>query len=394
MPWKVNGVVEQRLQFILEWQHQEAGLAELCRRFEISRPTAYTWLARYQTAGLDGLQDRSRAPRSHPNQVSERVEGQILEIRAKYPLWGARKIRSLLLRRGCRGPVPAASTIGLILKENGLTVAQRPHARAPQRTAPLREPDCANRVWCADFKGWFRTGDGRRCYPLTITDAYSRYLLRCQRVRAEDTRHARPVFETAFREFGLPERMRTDNGSPFGSNGDSGLTALAVWWIKLGIWPERIRPGQPQENGRHERMHLTLKQATALPPAGTGRQQQWRFDRFRREYNEERPHEGLGQGTPAEFYERSLRPFPARVPEVTYGPQEQVRTVDKAGQLGWRGKAIFVSHALWGEPVGLEPIAPGAWRAHFSFYELGVLEEGRTRLWTPEHWRKRDEEGQ
>jgi putative transposase len=393
MPWKANGVMEQRVRFVLEWDKQERNLAELCREYEISRQTGYTWLERYRVEGLEGLQNRSRAPHRHPNQVGPEAAEQVLQIRARYPLWGARKIRSQLARKVGSGPVPAASTIGVILRENGLTVPQPRRSRAPRRTAPLTHADGPNRVWCADFKGWFRTGDGRRCDPLTITDAYSRYLLRCQAVKAEDVQHSQPVFEMAFREFGLPERIRTDNGTPFGSNGETGLTALAVWWIKLGIWPERIRPGQPQENGRHERMHLTLKQATASPPASSWRQQQRRFDLFRQEYNQERPHEALGQVPPAEFYQPSNRPWPSRLPEVIYGPGQQVRRVGRRGQIKWDGAKIFVSHALAGEAVGLQQITPLAWRVNFSFYELGVLEESRTRLWTPEQWQKRNAEG-
>lgn len=391
MPWKVQDVVEQRLRFVMEWRRQEFSLAELCRQYEITRPTGYKWLERYTAEGLAGLRDRSRAPQAHPNQTPEGVEQQVLAVRAQYPLWGARKIRAHLQRRGCCGPVPATSTIGLILKEHGLTVARPRRVRAGRGGEGLVEADGPNRVWCADFKGWFRTGDGRRCDPLTISDGYSRYLLRCQAVQGEDTLHAKPVFEAAFREYGLPERLRTDNGAPFGSNGDTGLTGLAVWWIQLGIWPERIRPGQPQENGRHERLHLTLKQATAAPPAASRREQQRRFDRFRQEYNDERPHEALGQVPPAEFYGPSPRAWPRKLPEVSYGPDVAVRWVEPGGRIRWRGQRVFISHALAGEPVGLEQIGEEAWRVSFSFYPLGVAEGERTRLWTPAQWRKREE---
>lgn len=390
MPWKVHDVVEQRLRFLMEWQKREFSLAELCRQHDITRQTGYKWLERYEAEGLDGLRDRSRAPHEHANQIGEAVAEQILALRAKYPLWGARKIRAYLQRQGCCGPVPVSSTIGQILKEHGLTVPRKTRTKAPRRTDPLAEADGPNRVWCADFKGWFCTGDGRRCDPLTITDGYSRYLLRCQAVKGEDTLHAKPVFEAAFREFGMPERLRTDNGAPFGSNGDTGLSSLAVWWIKLGIWPERIRPGKPQENGRHERMHLTLKQATASPPAGSWREQQRRFDRFRQEYNEERPHEALGQVPPAEFYGASNREWPRKLPEVSYGNDAEVRWVEQGGRIRWRGQRLFVSHALAGEPVGLEQIGPEAWRVNFSFYVLGVAHGNGTRLWTPEQWRQRE----
>lgn len=393
MPWKVEDVMEQRLRFVIESRKKADSFSELCRQFEITRQTGYKWLGRYQAQGLEGLRDHSRAPRDHPNEVMEPVERQILGLRAKYPLWGARKIRAHLINNGCVGIVPACSTIGIILNEHGLTVPQKRRIRTSRGGEPLAHADGPNRVWCTDFKGWFRTADGVRCDPLTITDAHSRYLLRCQIVKAEDTLHAKPVLEAAFREFGLPERLRTDNGAPFGSNGDTGLSALAVWWIKLGIYPERIRPGKPQENGRHERMHLTLKQATASPPARNRREQQRRFDEFRREYNEVRPHEALGQVPPATVYTASAREWPRQLPKVEYGPDQEVRWVDAGGRTRWHGTRIFISHALAGEPVGLEQIGPEAWRVTFNFYELGVAEEHRTRLWTPTEWRKREGQG-
>ncbi len=391
MPWKVECVVEQRMRFILEWQQEEFSLAELCRQHHISRQTGYKWLERFEVEGLEGLRDRSRAPHEHPNEVSEAIERQILAVRGKYLLWGARKVRAHLLRKGCSGAVPAASTIGLILKSHGLTVVRKGRPRRGPRGEPLAQADAPNRIWCADFKGWFRTGDGTRCDPLTITDGHSRYLLRCQAVKGEDTLHAKPVFEAAFREYGLPDRMRTDNGVPFGSNGSTGLSALAVGWIKLGIYPERIRPGKPQDNGRHERMHLTLKQATATPPAWSWREQQRRFDRFREEYNQERPHEALGQVPPASCYQPSERSWPTRLPEIAYDPDFEVRRVEQGGQIRWRGQKVFVSHALAGEPVGLKQIGSAAWQMQFSLYGLGVVEGERTRLWTPEQWRRRSE---
>ena len=388
MPWRTT-VVEQRMGFLVDWQRREYSLAELCRQYEISRPTAYKWIERYEVEGVEGLQDRSRAAYEHPNEVSEAVEKQFLAVRGKYPLWGARKIRAHLTRNGCSGPVPAASTIGAMLQSHGLTVSQKRNSKAPSRTEPLGHADAPNRVWCADFKGWFYTGDGKRCDPLTITDGYSRYLLRCQAVKGEDTLHSKPVFEAAFREYGLPERMRTDNGAPFGSNGDLGLTGLSVWWIKLGIRPERIRRGKPQENGRHERMHRTLKQATASPPGRNRREQQVRFDRFREEYNKVRPHEALGQVPPAEYYEDSPRQYPVRLAEVEYDNDLEVRWVEQGGRIRWHGERIFVSHALEREPVGLKQIGEQAWEMYFKDYVLGVVEDGRTCLWTLEKWARR-----
>jgi len=235
---------------------------------------------------------------------------------------------------------------------------------------------------------WFRTSDGTRIDPLTITDAYSRYLLRCQAVPATDYQHSKPIFEAAFREYGLPERIRTDNGAPFGSNGDSGLTGLSVWWIKLGIRPERIEPGKPEQNGRHERMHRTLKQATATPAAANRRRQQDSFDRFRREYNDERPHEALGQVPPASVYVASGRPYLARLAEPDYPGEWESRLVARGGQFRWRNAHVFAAHALEGERIGLEPLDNSCWRVWFRFYELGILGEN-TRIWRPDQWAKR-----
>ena len=389
MPWKVSDVVEQRFRFIVEWQREEFGLAELCRQHQISRQTGYKWIERFEAEGVDGLSDRSRAPKQHPNQVAESVESHILGLRAKYPLWGARKIGAYMRNKQTAG-TPANSTIGALLKANGLTVPRKQRQRTARSSEPLAHADAPNRVWCADFKGWFLTGDGVRCDPLTITDADSRYLLRCQAVGREDTVHAKPVFEAAFREYGLPERLRTDNGAPFSGPGGTGLSGLSVWWIRLGIHPERIERGKPQQNGRHERMHLTLKNATASPPAANRRAQQRRFDEFRQEYNQERPHEALGMGVPAAVYVPSGRAWPTRLPEIGYDGDWEVRRVEKGGRIRWHGNRVFISHALAGEPVGLKPVADEAWEAYYSFYTLGVVERDRTRLWTPEQWRVRE----
>ena len=388
MPWKETDVWEQRFRFIEEWKSEDWTLAELCREFGVTRKTGYKWVERYEACGVEGLRDESRAPHTHPHAVGDEMEQRITALRGQHPLWGARKIHRVLERDGA-DPVPAESTIGSILKANGLTVPRKRRSRARPNQTPLAHASEANKVWCADFKGWFRSRDGERIDPLTISDAYSRYLLRCQTVKAADTEHSKPIFEAAFREYGLPERLRTDNGAPFGSNSDSGLTRLAVWWIKLGICPERIEPGKPQQNGRHERMHRTLKQATASPPARDRRAQQRRFDEFLREYNQERPHEALGQATPASHYQPSTRIYPRRMVKVEYPAAWPVRQVYQGGQMSWHRESVFVSHALEGEPVGLEPVGERLWRAWFSFYELGILDGAALRIWRPDQWVKR-----
>lgn len=366
--------MEERMRFVSDWTSDDWNMAELCRFYGVSRATGYKWVGRYLAGGVEALRDVSRAPHEHPNETSQEVEDKVIGLREKHPSWGAPKIRARLAAELTGQRLPAESTIGALLKRNGLTVPRKRRRSSRPASQPLAQAGSANAVWCADFKGWFRTQDGRRVDPLTITDSYSRYLLRCQALVAPDYAHSKPVFEAAFREYGLPERMRTDNGAPFGSNGESGLTRLSVWLIKLGILPEHIQAGKPQQNGRHERMHRTLKQETASPPARNRRGQQERFDLFRREYNEERPHQALGQKPPAEYYEVSERSYPGRLREVEYEADWRVRRVSAGGQMRWSGESVFVAHALNGESVGLEPIDEGHWRVWFSFYEIGVLD--------------------
>jgi len=360
-------------------------MAELCRYYGVSRVTGYKWLERYETGGLEGLRDLSRAPHCHPNEVPDEMEELVIALREQHPSWGAPKIRERIERDHAQLALPAESTIGAILKRNGLTVAPKRRPRSRPSSEPLAHAAASNQVWSADFKGWFRTQDGTRIDPLTISDNYSRYLFRCQSVAAPDTSHSKPVFEAAFREFGLPQRIRTDNGAPFGSNGESGLTGLSAWWIKLGILPERIAAGKPQQNGRHERMHRTLKQETASPPAANRRRQQERFDRFRQEYNEQRPHQALGQQTPDSYYEPSPRPYPERLQEAEYPLHWQVRRVSPGGQMRWAKAYVFLAHALEGEPVGLEPIDDRLWRVWFHSYEVGFFEEDKLLLRRPPH---------
>jgi putative transposase len=384
MPWKEHSVKEERFRFIEDWKSGDWNISELCRYYEITRATGYKWVDRYESGGLEALGDQSRAPRHHPNAVGRHIEDLVIGLREKHPTWGAAKIRRKLEPESGAGGRPAESTVGAILKRYGLTVPRKRRPKARPSSEPLAHAGESNAVWCVDYKGWFRTGDGIRIDPLTVTDAYSRYLFRCQGLGAADYAHSKPVLEAAFREYGLPARLRTDNGAPFGSNGESGLTALSVWWIKLGIVPERIRPGKPQENGRHERMHRTLKQETASPPAGNRRAQQERFDRFRKEYNEERPHEALGLKTPADYYRHSSRIYPERLRAVEYPSEWIVRRVSPGGQMRWGGKYVFVAHALSGEPVGLEQIDDRQWRMWFSFYEIGTLNTEKLTVRRPE----------
>jgi len=347
--------MEEKLRFILEYEAGEESLTELCRRYDISRETGYLTLRRYRTAGLGGLLSSSHAAHRHSNQTPEEIEEKVLQLRQAHMHWGPRKLKRLLERDEPGRTWPAASTIGALLKREGLVVARKKRLHTAPYTEPLAHAQECNRVWCADFKGWFRTADGERIDPLTISDAYSRYLLRCQTVEKTNTERVQAIFEAAFREYGMPQAIRTDNGPPFASSAVAGLSRLAVWWIKLGIVPERIEAGHPEQNGRHERMHRTLKQEAAQPPAASRRKQQQELDRFREEYNKMRPHEALGMQTPAESYRPSARKFPSRVPEPEYPATMLVRSVRPHGHFRWKQHDVFLSEVLWGENLGLLP---------------------------------------
>jgi transposase InsO family protein len=308
------------------------------------------------------------------------LEQRIVELRREHMHWGPRKLKAVLARRQSQVSWPAASTMGELLRREGLAVARKKRRRVEPYSAPFASASEPNRVWCADFKGWGRTQDGERIDPLTMSDACSRYLLRCQAVEKTDTVRVQAIFEAAFREYGMPEAIRTDNGAPFASRALRGISRLSLWLIKLGIVPERIQPAHPEQNGRHERMHLTLQQETMSPMAANRRAQQRRFDQFRREYNQLRPHEALGMRTPDSCYTRSPRQFPARVPQPEYPSSMQVRKVRDRGDIAWRGhRHVFVSEALIGEHVGLEPVDERWYTIYFAHLPLARFD---SRTWT------------
>lgn len=379
MPWKETCAVEERIRFIMELEQGEISKAALCRRFGISRPTGDKWLRRYEIAGLQALHDQARAPRRHPNETPEELAELIVILRRRYPTWGPKKLRVLLERKYPQMSWPACSTIGEVLRRAGLTVPRKPRRRTPPHTQPFAACDRPNAVWCADFKGWFRTGDGRRCEPLTISDAHSRYLLRLQGMGETKEGPVRSLFEATFRQYGLPWAIRTDNGTPFASHGIGGLSRLSAWWLKLGIEPERIEPGKPQQNGRHERMHLTLKQETACPAARDLRHQQSAFDAFRVRFNQERPHEALDQHCPASVYVPSPREY--REPaEVEYPRGLEVRSVKSNGVFNWRGQVVFLGEALGRERIGLAEVSDGLWAVYFCRRALGIVDERRRKV--------------
>jgi transposase InsO family protein len=373
--------MEEKLRFVFEYERDEQTMTELCQSFGIARETGYVWLRRYRQNGMDGLQERNRAAHRHGNQTAAEIEQLVLELRAAHMRWGPRKLKRILERDEPGRNWPAASTMGELLKREGLVVARKKRRKTAPYRAPLAHAAWPNRVWCADFKGWFRTGDGERMDPLTISDAYSRYLLRCQAVEKTDTMRVRAIFEAAFREYGLPQAIRTDNGAPFASTALAGLSRLAVWWIKLGMVPERIQAGHPEQNGRHERMHRTLKQEVAMPPAQDGRGQQRAFQAFRQEYNEVRPHEALGMQTPASVYEPSPRDYPACVPEPEYPSTMLVRSVHSHGHFRWKKRHdVFLSEVLWGERVGLLPIDERWYTVYFAHLPIGHFDSWRRRV--------------
>jgi putative transposase len=377
MPWKASSVMEERTRFVLEYERGMLTMTELCAIYGIARETGYYWLRRYQQGGLEALRDQGRAPERHPNQTPERIERAVLELRREHMSWGPRKLKRVLEREAPQQAWPAASTIGALLAREGLVVPRKKRRRAPPYTEPFAAADAPNRVWCADFKGWFETQDGERIDPLTITDACSRYLLRCQQVKKTNGEQVQAIFEAAFRECGLPAAIRTDNGPPFASRAIAGLSRLAVWWMKLGIVPERIAAGHPEQNGRHERMHRTLKQETASPAAANRRAQQRAFDHFRREYNEERPHEALGMQTPAAVYRPSERTYPARVGEPEYGSDFLVRRVPASGNFNWKGDRIFLSETLIGEAIGLLPLDDRHYTVYFAAFPIARFDSHR-----------------
>lgn len=380
MPWRESSVMEERLRFVARLLDGE-GMSDVCREFGISRKTGYKIFNRYKDDGLEALTDRSRRPVRYANQLPGQIERLIVECKRDKPHWGARKIRELLVRR-LAGDVriPARSTVHAVLDRHGLVSQARKRNRANKAVGTaLSQAARPNDLWCVDFKGEFRLGNGCYCYPLTVTDQASRYLLACE---ALETTRETPVIEAfvrLFRDRGLPLAIRSDNGLPFASpNGLYNLSKLSVFWLRLGIAIERIRPGHPQENGRHERMHLTLKKETTRPPRMNALQQQDRFDQFVSEFNDERPHEGLAMRTPAELYMPSSRAY-AGLPELDYPVHDKDVLVTACGRICMHRKKINVSTVLAGQRLGIKEVDDGIWLVSFMHYDLGYIDlEQRT----------------
>ena len=371
--------VEERRAFVRDHESGQWSMTELCQRYRITRPTGYLWIDRYEQYGAAGLVERSRAPRACPHRTPRELERRILALREKYG-WGAKKLLQVLGKRESDIAWPARSTVNAILERHGKLRRNRRHRRwAHPGAAPL-QTQRANQVWPADFKGQFKTRDGRYCYPLTVTDHYSRKLLLCRGLPSVRTDGAKPAFRRLFRQVGLPEAIRTDNGAPFASTGIHGLCELNVWWMRLGIVHQRIRPSSPQENGQHERMHKDLKRETTRPAAASLEGQQGRFDRFQRRYNDERPHDGIDGDLPSERWKPSPRSYPEHIAAPEYPSHLEVRRVSAAGTFRLKARQPFLSNALADEHVGLEEVGDGIWNIVYYSTLLGRIDERTGRI--------------
>lgn len=376
MAWKEVSAMEAIMSFVLDIKAAVFSFASVCRRHKISRQTGYKWWRRFRAEGMAAIYKRSCRPHFCPHQSSRQWVGRAVALRVRHPHWGPKKLRAKLAQSYGLEGLPAVSTLGRILVAQGMVRSRRRHRHGPvQRRLELTVAVRPNQVWSVDFKGWFRTGNGQRCEPLTVSDRFSRYVLGCQVVVRPTHSQVRRHFKRWFKEYGLPEVIRVDNGPPFGSTGAGGLSALSVWWLGLGIRVEYITPGQPQDNGGHERMHRTLKAETTKPPAYSAAAQQRRFDAWVREFNQERPHEALGQVVPQSLYRRSARVYVPDPAPWAYAGDGAVRRVRSNGQIKWQGRLRFIGQAFCGQQVGLAAVAQGRHQVYLRDWLLGDLHE-------------------
>ena len=374
MPWKEVLPMEEKYSFILKYNEGLWSVTELCREYSISRKTAYKLINRYQAHGFDGLKDRSRRPKHCPHGTSGTMIQKIVDVRRNHYKWGGKKIRRILLRDSNEENVPAESTIDHILGRLGMTKKRRRRRNLNLERGHLTEAICANDVWCVDFKGWFKVGNGKVCYPLTVTDLKSRYILSCQVLPRANHEHVYPVFERLFKSYGLPKIIRSDNGAPFATVGVCGLSRLSCWWLHLGIKPELIEPGHPEQNGAHERMHRTLKQDTIKPPANSLRSQQRRFDEWRECFNKVRPHEALNMDVPSSYYSKSPRKYNGRWEKFDYPKEYVTRKIKRSGEISFDTQLCYIGQALEGAYVGLKQVESFKWNVYLGSKLLGELQ--------------------
>ncbi|TNF56915.1 transposase [bacterium] len=379
MPWRRTEPMEERVHFISDYLKAKYEVSALCEVYGISRKTGHKWISRYRQHGIDGLKDVSRRPHNSPYRTPLRIKKEIIELRKRYG-WGPKKLLSLMKSKHPGWYLPGRSTVCDILKREGLIKKRRARRKIPAMLRPFAPIDHPNAVWTADFKGQFRINNGRYCYPLTITDSYSRYLLECRALTSTRLDDVRNVFKSIFEKYGLPERIRTDNGVPFASISASGLSQLSLWWVRLGIYPERIDAGKPYQNGRHERMHRDLKEKTVKPPAASMTAQQVRLDQFCKEYNEVRPHEALNFKTPSSLYKPSNRSMPKNLLAFQYPEHYEVRHVQRNGSIYWRNSYAYVGYLLQDQNVGLEEIDNGIRDVYLGTFLLGRLYDEKMKI--------------
>ena len=375
MPWREINPMDSKLKFVSLAMENIFNMNELCSFFNISRKTGYKWLNRYMEEGPEGLRDKPRTPNHIPHRTSKEMKSFIVTCRKKHPTWGARKISQKAQQIAPELSLPSETTINNILNQAGLIFKKRRRRKVAHPGRPALTAKNPNDVWTTDYKGEFKTRDGLYCYPLTILDEYSRFLFGCQGLYSNNYEGAFKVFKKAFKEYGLPKNIKSDNGVPFASNGLARLSKLSAWWIKLGINPVFIQPSSPYQNGVHERMHKTLKNESTIPPSGNMKTQQRRFNRWKDEYNFHRPHEALEGKYPSQIYRPSLKEYPSKLQNIDYPNHFEVRFVGSNRCFSWHQNIIFTSAAVENEYIGLEEVTDGVWAIYFSWKRLGFLDE-------------------
>jgi len=380
MPWKVINQMEIKLQLVNDWNDGNFSISALSQKYEVSRPTVYKWLTRYRQSGIEGLKEQSRAPKHCPNRTSKKIMGLVIAEKLKNRKRGPRKVRAQLKRKHPELEIPAVSTIGYWLKKEGLVEPRKKRLHVPPYTQPFGECVAPNDTWSIDYKGQFYMKNGRVCYPLTLSDNFSRFLFCCEALEGPRYEPTRRCLESIFREYGLPDTIRSDNGTPFAGRSIGGLSRLTVWWILLGIIPERIKKGCPHQNGRHERMHRTLKRDALDPVARNLKEQQKAFDIYSYDYNQDRPHESLHDLTPSDYYVKSSRPYVEHPHLPDYGHEYLVRQVRHSGEIKFAGRMFYLTELLAGLPVGLKEIEDGLWKLQFSFYALGSIDRRKNKV--------------